>query len=74
MRDWRCKDCGLPTDPHTTMCFRCFSHPQRHGTSCPKVEHIGGGLLHSPEDDGPYEVDGLTYCGRCHYWIGDEAR
>ena len=42
----------------------------RHGTSCPKVVHKSNGCLHAADDDGPYEVDGLMYCGRCHFWMG----
>jgi len=40
-----------------------------HGTSCPKAHHILGevGYLHPSEDDAPYDVDGVAYCGRCHF-------
>lgn len=42
-----------------------------HGVSCPKAEHgATGGYQHQPDDDGPYDVDGVTYCGRCHGWMG----
>lgn len=41
-----------------------------HGKDCPKVQHIGAGYLHEHDDDTPYEVDGLWYCGRCHGWMG----
>lgn len=37
-----------------------------HGINCPKVIHEGDGFLHSPDDDSPYSVDGVIYCGRCH--------
>jgi hypothetical protein len=37
-----------------------------HGINCPKVIHEGDGFLHSPDDDSPYSVDGVSYCGRCH--------
>lgn len=39
--------------------------------NCPKVPHDSppGGYLHSAEDDSPYSVDGVQYCGRCHYCI-----
>lgn len=40
--------------------------PIRHGETCPKAEHVGTGYLHDASADGPYDVDGLTYCGRCH--------
>lgn len=39
----------------------------RHGADCEKAPHSSnGGYLHAAEDDSPYNVDGLTYCGRCH--------
>lgn len=48
----------------------------RHGVDCPKAEHerYGGGYLHGPDDDSPYDVDGVLYCGRCHGWIGTTAK
>jgi len=33
---------------------------------CQKVTHLGEGYLHGADDDGPFEVDGVFYCGRCH--------
>lgn len=33
---------------------------------CPKVPHIGMGYMHEEDDDGPFVIDGVTYCGRCH--------
>lgn len=42
----------------------------RHGRDCPKVQHVGEGYLHGADDDRPYDVDGVKYCGRCHGWIG----
>lgn len=44
--------------------------PVRHGTDCKKVEHLGDGYLHRADDNWPYDVDGLVYCGRCHEWLG----
>jgi len=39
----------------------------RHGVDCRKVRHRPeGGYLHSDDDDTPYDVDGASYCGRCH--------
>lgn len=35
--------------------------------SCPKAPHTGTGYLHAEDDDRPYDIDGVTYCGRCHY-------
>lgn len=42
-----------------------------HGLTCIKAPHDnpGGGYLHDETDDSPYDVDGLTYCGRCHRFI-----
>jgi len=39
-----------------------------HGRTCPKVAHSDpeGGYLHDDNDDSPYGVDGVDYCGRCH--------
>lgn len=53
----------------------------QHGVNCPKVIHKArGGYLHAADDDTPYDVDGCTYCGRCHYALdsapgatGDES-
>lgn len=44
----------------------------RHGETCKKNLHRSNSFayLHSPDDDGPYDVDGVTYCGRCHESIG----
>jgi hypothetical protein len=33
---------------------------------CEKVLHTGEGYLHGEDDDTPFLVDGVTYCGRCH--------
>lgn len=37
-----------------------------HGKNCPKKPHVTSGYLHPEHDDGPFYVDGITYCGRCH--------
>jgi hypothetical protein len=37
---------------------------------CRKVPHIGEGYLHTEDDDRPYDVDGVLYCGRCHGFYG----
>lgn len=37
-----------------------------HGVDCKKDPHVGGEQVHAPDHDGPYFVDGLKYCGRCH--------
>jgi hypothetical protein len=38
----------------------------RHGVTCPKAPHVRDGYLHGEDDDTPYNVDGASYCGRCH--------
>lgn len=45
----------------------------QHGRDCPKAWHSGGGYLHDAGFEGPYDVDGVMYCGRCHGWIGSEV-
>lgn len=49
---------------------------KRHGVDCPKEPHLDqrAGYLHGPDDDGPYDVDGVMYCGRCHGWIDTIGR
>ena len=44
-----------------------------HGRDCPKTQHLGEGYLHASDDDRPYDVDGVVYCGRCHGWMGTPA-
>lgn len=38
----------------------------RHGINCEKRSHFRDGYLHGADDDTPYDVDGVKYCGRCH--------
>lgn len=38
----------------------------KHGVDCVKAPHTGEGYLHAEDDDRPYDVDGCSYCGRCH--------
>jgi hypothetical protein len=41
----------------------------QHGVNCRKVLHITSGMqgwMHESDDDKPYDVDGVNYCGRCH--------
>lgn len=40
-----------------------------HGRDCKKAPHIGSGYLHAEDDDRPYDVDGVLYCGRCHEFL-----
>lgn len=47
--------------------------PPVHGSTCEKVPHLAvGGYLHGTGADGPYDVDGVTYCGRCHVCLIEE--
>lgn len=40
----------------------------RHGVNCPKVKHeTWHYYMHASDDDTPYNVDGVSYCGRCHH-------
>ena len=48
--------------------------PLRHGFDCGKVPHEAEGYLHSATDDGPYDVDGVRYCGRCHEALAGDPR
>lgn len=47
--------------------------PITHGVTCEKSPHVGDGYLHAPADDGPYDVDGVRYCGRCHMVLPPET-
>ena len=38
----------------------------QHGVTCQKVDHLGSGYLHGADDDRPYDVDNVVYCGRGH--------
>lgn len=44
--------------------------------TCPKMPHDNpnSGYLHAADDDSPYSVDGLLYCGRCHYSCSADGR
>ncbi len=44
------------------------TNKMKHGYDCVKVRHETkrSGYLHDDLDDGPYDVDGVLYCGRCH--------
>ena len=45
-----------------------------HGFNCEKKPHVRTGYLHGENDDTPYTVDGLKYCGRCHTAIFAKAK
>lgn len=49
----------------------CGENTLIHGTNCPKVPHVGTGHLHAEDDDKPFDVDGVLYCGRCHHCLPD---
>ena len=40
--------------------------PQHGEGHCLKVPHTRKGYLHGEDDDTPYDVDHVPYCGRCH--------
>jgi hypothetical protein len=61
--------CGPPARRDGVVKTRCEEHKSGHGRDCHKVKHIGGGYLHDADDDKPYDVDGVMYCGRCHGWL-----
>lgn len=43
----------------------CYQGGER--VRCQKVVHDSrSGYLHEADDDNPYDVDGVAYCGRCH--------
>ncbi len=73
----RCAKCG---DVGHVWCGESYAMPAaperpappyvEHGKTCKKAPHGAGGYLHLPEDDGPYDVDGVKYCGRCHVYLG----
>lgn len=49
-------------DPRTPY----FPRPE-HGKDCAKADHgERTGMLHAADDDTPFDVDGVLYCGRCH--------
>lgn len=39
-----------------------------HGKTCPKADHetTSLGYYHTAEYDGPFDMQGFFYCGRCH--------
>lgn len=42
-----------------------------HGQTCEKAPHLTAGYSHPEEDDSPYWVDNVCYCGRCHTYLPD---
>ena len=55
----------LDTEPDPATVGADLDWPSGSPT-CEKVRHIGDGYLHSEDEDGPYDIDGVHYCGRCH--------
>lgn len=51
---------------HVTGIGQIEPDPDALADECQKVPHVGVGFLHDEDYDGPYEVDGVLYCGRCH--------
>ena len=49
-----------------------FAHVRKltvHGVDCPKLPHTHPDLIsygHEAEFDGPFELEGVKLCGRCH--------
>ncbi len=39
------------------------------GLVCEKEVHNGKGYLHDAKDDSPFNMGGMTYCGRCHFLV-----
>lgn len=77
-----CTACSETTDKHEVICWGCHDGESSGGeksgpsvdpgecpTSCAKAPHIGAGHLHAEDDDRPYFVDGVRYCGRCHCYL-----
>lgn len=55
--------------------FRATLGTVQHGVYCEKVPHTeDDGFTHSEADDGPYEMNGTVFCGRCHVAICDYGR
>lgn len=59
----------LKTAPQLTTLPK--QEPFRHGLTCHKIPHHPqqSGFEHAMADDGPYFVDGVKYCGRCHEYL-----
>lgn len=58
----KCDSCG---QERSILPARHWVKPV-HGSTCEKVKHTGGDYSHGHNDNGPYDVDGVKYCGRCH--------
>lgn len=58
---------GIEPDGSRSVWFCGHDLPSVSSLSCPKAPHAEGGYLHDATDDMPYSVDGVLYCGRCHF-------
>jgi hypothetical protein len=59
--------CTCNKNPRNFRQLHSSLKPQ-HGINCQKRKHRGG-EIHQSDDDSPYVVDGVKYCGRCHELI-----
>ena len=63
---------SLAGDLDRDATFHASHVSQNHGEGyCSKAEHVDDspGYLHAADDDGPYDVDGVLSCGRCHRFM-----
>jgi len=63
----------LPTEPRASTNEERTSAGLVHGVDCGKASHDPRVLYyaHSSTEDGPYEIAGRVYCGRCHASFSD---
>lgn len=79
---WEPAACGAATpDGYRSTCSKhrpkeAAKAEEAHGVSCEKVPHDrrGGGYGHEEEDNHPYLVDRVWYCGRCHRCLSARER
>jgi hypothetical protein len=72
-REWTLLRADELASPPTTEALTNRTRRGEHGTDCTKVAHWRHGAFLHPEDhDGPYEIDHVQYCGRCHAWMGTQ--
>jgi len=61
-----CADLRADLEKCIEILSLALSQKEDH-TNCAKIAHTETqGYLHAEDDDGPYNVDGCLYCGRCH--------
>jgi len=66
---------GLPRGMALSLAETLKEHAEKlaitHGVDCEKKLHdIGDGFLHAENQDEPFDDEGLSYCGRCHTFLG----